>query len=127
MTACKQEPKNVSEKKPALKNEKLVAPIANILKIENEKLAPKIGPEKEEKKYPFPYRQTKNFDEPATPVLIDDSLSSGIVFCPEVPDQDEPFWIVDEPAEFPGGKLKFLEYIGKNKRQNAEMQIQGKC
>ncbi len=127
LTACKQEPKNLSEKKPALENEKLVAPTASILKIENEKLAPKIDPKKEEKKYPFPYRQTKNFDEPATPVLVDDSLSSGIVFCPEVPEQDEPFWILDEPAEFPGGKIKFLEYLEKNMKLTSEMEVGGKC
>lgn len=126
LTACKQESENSKEKFPASKNEKSIVPTERVAKKEDEKLAPRIDPEKE-KKYPFPYRQTKNFDEPATPVLIDDSLSSGIVFCPEVPEQDEPFLIVDEPAEFPGGKLKFLEYIGKNKRQNAEMQIQGKC
>lgn len=127
LTACKQESKNSSEKKPALENERLVAPTDNILKIENEKLAPKIAPKKEEKKYPFPLRQTKNFDNPARYVLVHDSLSSGIVFCPVVPEQDEPFMIVDEPAEFPGGKIKFDEYIEKNMKLTSEMEVSGKC
>jgi protein TonB len=141
LTACKQESKNSSEKKPALENERLVASTVNILKIENEKLAPKIGAKKEEKKYPFPLRQTKNFDNPARHVLVHDSLSSGIVFCPEVPErvvvqkgssfgtqqQDEPFMIVDEPAEFPGGKIKFFEYLLKNMKLTSEMEVGGKC
>lgn len=41
--------------------------------------------------------------------------------------QDEPYTIVDENAEFPGGKIKFLEYIEKNMKLISEMEVGGKC
>lgn len=145
LTACKQDSKNSIEKIPVSKNEKSFSNDDTIPKIENPTLEEKVDSKNQNKSLPFPPPPTLNMDENEPPLLIknmEDYRPSGNLYNPEkiqegdvvqegpiekINLQNEPYSIVDEPAEFPGGKLKFLEYIEKNKRQNAEMQIQGKC
>lgn len=145
LTACKQDPKNSTEKIPVSKNEKSFSNDDTIPKIENPTLEKKVDSKNQNKSLPFPPPPTLIMDENEPPLLIknmDDYHPSGNLYNPEkiqegdvvqegpiekINIQNEPYSIVDEPAEFPGGKLKFLEYIEKNKRQNAEMQTQGKC
>jgi protein TonB len=145
LTACKQEPKNSIEKIPGSENEKSISNDDTIPKIENTKLEQKVVSKNQNKSLPFLPPPTLDTDENEPPVLIknmDDYSPSGNLYNPEkiqqgdvvqegpierINVQNEPYSIADEPAEFPGGKIKFLEYIEKNKRQNKEMQIQGKC
>lgn len=145
LTACKQEPKNSVVKIPVSENQKSITPNENIQKNDKEKLAPNIDQKKQKNKFPFPPPPSEDFDEITLPILMennDDIGSNGISYNPEkiqqgdvfqegpierINIQNEPYSIVDEEAEFPGGNQKYLEYIEKNKRQNKEMQIQGKC
>jgi protein TonB len=149
LTACKQESKNLNGNFPVSKNEKALAPTETISKIENEKSAPKIDSKKEEKKYPFPPPPRQDFDKTTLALLMensDDIRSNGNSYNPEkiqqgdvvqeepllrtnvrANKQDEPYTIVDENAEFPGGKIKFLEYIEKNMKLISEMEVGGKC
>jgi protein TonB len=149
LTACKQESKKSTEHFRVSKNKNVNTPPKSVPKNEKEKLAPKIDSKKQENKFPFPPPPSQNFDEITPPILIentDDIRSNGNYYSPEkiqqgdvfqeepllrtnisANKQDEPYTIVDENAEFPGGKIKFLEYIEKNMKLISEMEVGGKC
>jgi protein TonB len=149
LTACKQEPKNSNEKIPVAENEKSISTDDTISKVENAKMEQKVDLKNQKKTLPFPPPPPSDFDENESSFLIknmDDGTPSGNVYSldgiqegdvvQEEPSgrtnlranqQDEPYTIVDENAEFPGGKIKFDEYIKKNMKLTSEMEVSGKC
>lgn len=149
LTACRQEPKNAVEKTPVDKNEKSILIDDTIRKIEKAKMGQKDQFKNQKKSLPLPPPPPSDFDENESSFLIknmDDGTPSGIVYSPDgiqegdvvqeepstrtnlrANQQDEPYTIVDENAEFPGGKIKFDEYIEKNMKLTSEMEVGGKC
>ncbi len=149
LTACRQESKNSVEKTPVDKNEKSILIDDTIRKIEKAKMGQKDQLKNQKKPLPFPPPPPSDFDENESSFLIknmDDGTPSGIVYSPDgiqegdvvqeepstrtnlrANQQDEPYTIVDENAEFPGGKIKFDEYIEKNMKLTSEMEVGGKC
>lgn len=149
LTACKQEPKNSNEKIPVSENEKSNVADDTIPKIENATLEQKEDLKNQKKSLPFPPPPIAVFDEYDAPFAvekIDEYQPSGNVYNPDgiqegdvvqeepigrtnlrANNQDEPYTIVDENAEFPGGKIKFDEYIEKNMKLTSEMEVSGKC
>lgn len=149
LTACRQEPKNAVEKIPVAENEKSILIDDTIRKIEKAKMGQKDQLKNQKKPLPFPPPPPSDFDENESSFLIknmDDGTPSGIVYSPDgiqegdvvqeepstrtnlsANQQDEPYTIVDENAEFPGGKIKFDEYIEKNMKLTSEMEVGGKC
>jgi protein TonB len=149
LTACRQEPKNAVEKIPVAENEKSILIDDTIRKIEKAKMGQKDQFKNQKKSLPFPPPPPSDFDENESSFLIknmDDGTPSGIVYSPDgiqegdvvqeepstrtnlrANQQDEPYTIVDENAEFPGGKIKFDEYIEKNMKLTSEMEVGGKC
>lgn len=149
LTACRQESKNSVEKTPVDKNEKSILIDDTIRKIEKAKMGQKDQLKNQKKSLPFPPPPPSDFYENESSFLIknmDDGTPSGIVYSPDgiqegdvvqeepstrtnlrANQQDEPYTIVDENAEFPGGKIKFDEYIEKNMKLTSEMEVGGKC
>ena len=149
LTACKQEPKNSVDKIPVSENVKSISTDDTISKVENAKMEQKEDLKNQKKTLPFPPPPPSDFDENESSFLIknmDDGTPSGIVYSPDgiqegdvvqeepigrtnlrVNNEDEPYTIVDENAEFPGGKIKFDEYIKKNMKLTSEMEVSGKC
>ncbi len=149
LTACKQEPKNSVEKIPVSENEKSTSNDDTIPKIENAKLEQKVDSKNQKKSLPFPPPPIPVFDEYNPPFLVEkindyqpernidnpDGIQVGNVVQEEpigrinlsANNQDEPYTIADEIAEFPGGKIKFFEYLEKNLKLTSEMEVGGKC
>jgi periplasmic protein TonB len=149
LTACKQEPKNSVDKIPVSENEKSILTDDTIPKIEKEKKEQKADAKKQNKSLPFLPPPIAVFDEYEPPLAaerIDEYQPSGNVYNPDgiqegdvvqeepsgrtnlrANNQDEPYTFVDENAEFPGGKIKFDEYIEKNMKLTSEMEVSGKC
>lgn len=149
LTACKQEPKNSNEKIPVSENVKSISTDDTISKVENAKMEQKADAKNQKKSLPFLPPPIAVFDEYEPPLAverIDEYQPSGNVYSPDgiqegdvvqeepigrtnlrVNNEDEPYTIVDENAEFPGGKIKFDEYIEKNMKLTSEMEVSGKC
>ncbi len=149
LTACKQEPKNSNEKIPGSENVKSISTDDTISKVENAKMEQKVDLKNQKKSLPFLPPPISVFDEYEPPLAIekmDDYQPSGNVYNPDgiqeadvvqeepigrtnlrANNQDEPYTFVDENAEFPGGKIKFDEYIKKNMKLTSEMEVSGKC
>ena len=149
LTACKQEPKNSNEKIPVSENVKSISTDDTISKVENAKMEQKVDLNNQKKSLPFLPPPIAVFDEYEPPLAverIDEYQPSGNVYSPDgmqegdvvqeepigrtnlgIKIEDEPYTIVDENAEFPGGKIKFDEYIEKNMKLTSEMKVSGKC
>lgn len=135
MTACKQETKNSVEKILVSENKKSTSNDGTIPKLENAKLEQKVDSKNQKKSLPFPPPPIPVFDEYNPPFVVEKindyqperniDNPDGIQVEDDVQEepkrrinfsannQDEPYTIVDEIAEFSGGKIKFLEYLEK--------------